>query len=45
MVAEATQSAEARQARIIRCEFPDVDIPDVTITEWVPSSLASQNQA
>jgi len=42
MVAEATQSAEARQARIIRCEFPDVDIPDVTITEWVLQHAASR---
>src|SRR5215510_1726090 len=42
MVAEAVQSAETRQARIIRSQFPDVEIPDVTISEWVLSKAAQR---
>jgi acyl-CoA synthetase (AMP-forming)/AMP-acid ligase II len=42
MVAEAVQSAETRQARIIRSQFPDVEIPNVTITEWVLGNAAQR---
>ncbi|HEY1298241.1 MAG TPA: AMP-binding protein [Chloroflexota bacterium] len=35
MVAETSQSAEARAQRIIRSSFPDVEIPEVSITEYV----------
>ena len=35
MVTQAAQSAGARAERIIRCSYPDVAIPDVTITEFV----------
>jgi acyl-CoA synthetase (AMP-forming)/AMP-acid ligase II len=35
MVAEASRSADARAPRIIRSEFPDVEIPTVSITEFV----------
>jgi acyl-CoA synthetase (AMP-forming)/AMP-acid ligase II len=30
-----TQSVEARAARTIRSDYPDVDIPDISITEFV----------
>jgi len=42
MVAETQRGAEGREARIIRCQFPDVDIPDVTITDWVLASAAER---
>ena len=35
MVVDTTQSAAVRAARIIRCQYPDVEIPDVPITEFV----------
>jgi acyl-CoA synthetase (AMP-forming)/AMP-acid ligase II len=41
MVAD-TQSAEARAARIIRSEFPDVVIPEVTLTEFVLGRAAER---
>ncbi len=42
MVAEATQSAAVRRERIMRCQYPDVDIPDVTITDWVLARAAER---
>ena len=45
MVAEAAQSPEARQARIIHCEFPDVEIPDISITDWVLRHLQRLDEA
>jgi long-subunit acyl-CoA synthetase (AMP-forming) len=35
MVAEVAQTAEERAQRIIRCNFPDVEIPEVSISEFV----------
>ncbi|MBV9326099.1 MAG: AMP-binding protein [Chloroflexi bacterium] len=42
MVAEASRSAEARAPRIIRSDFPDVDIPETSITEYVLGEAASR---
>src|SRR5947208_7288644 len=42
MFTVATKTAEVLQARIHRCDFPDVVIPDVTITEWVLQHAASR---
>lgn len=35
MVAERTQTAEQRAQRIIRSAYPDVEIPNISITEYV----------
>jgi acyl-CoA synthetase (AMP-forming)/AMP-acid ligase II len=35
LVAEVTQTAERRAQRIIRSSYPDVEIPEVSITEFV----------
>ena len=40
MVAETSRSADARAQRIIRSSFPDVDIPEVSITEFVLGDAA-----
>jgi acyl-CoA synthetase (AMP-forming)/AMP-acid ligase II len=40
MVAEASRSAEARAQRIIRSDFPDTEIPEVSITEYVLGDAA-----
>jgi acyl-CoA synthetase (AMP-forming)/AMP-acid ligase II len=40
MVAEATRNAEAREERIIRSSFPDVEVPEVSITELVLGDAA-----
>jgi acyl-CoA synthetase (AMP-forming)/AMP-acid ligase II len=40
MVAEASRSDAARAPRIIRSAFPDVEIPDVSITEYVLGEAA-----
>src|SRR5258708_530624 len=42
MVANTTQSAEALAANIIRCEYPDVDIPEVSLTEFVLARAAAR---
>src|SRR5579871_5505788 len=40
MVAEITRKAE----RIIRCEYPDVEIPDVSIPEFVLGHAAERGE-
>jgi acyl-CoA synthetase (AMP-forming)/AMP-acid ligase II len=40
MVAETSRGADARARQIIRSSFPDVDIPDVSITEYVLGDAA-----
>jgi acyl-CoA synthetase (AMP-forming)/AMP-acid ligase II len=40
MVTEVAQSGAARAERIIRCAYPDVAIPEVTITEFVLGAAA-----
>jgi acyl-CoA synthetase (AMP-forming)/AMP-acid ligase II len=40
MVAEAARNAEAREERIIRSDFPDIEIPEVSITEFVLGDAA-----
>jgi acyl-CoA synthetase (AMP-forming)/AMP-acid ligase II len=47
MVTQAAQSAGARAERIIRCSFPDVAIPEVTITEFVlgPAAMRGDKPA
>jgi acyl-CoA synthetase (AMP-forming)/AMP-acid ligase II len=42
VVTQAAQSAGAHAERIIRCSFPDVAIPEVTITEFVLGQAASR---
>jgi acyl-CoA synthetase (AMP-forming)/AMP-acid ligase II len=42
MVAEVGQSAEVRAQRIIRSSYPDVEIPDVSITEFVLGRAAER---
>ena len=42
MVVEAAKSAALRRERVIRCEYPDVEIPDVTITEWALGRAAER---
>jgi acyl-CoA synthetase (AMP-forming)/AMP-acid ligase II len=42
MVANSTQSAVARDAHIIRCQYPDVDIPEVSLTEFVLGKAAAR---
>jgi acyl-CoA synthetase (AMP-forming)/AMP-acid ligase II len=42
VVAEATQSAQLREQRIIRSEFPDVDIPEISITDYVLGQAADR---
>src|SRR6266571_8152962 len=43
MVADSTKNgAEVLAANIIRCPFPDVDIPDVSLTEFVLSKAAER---
>src|ERR1051326_6776531 len=42
MVAEIGQSAEARAQRIIRSSYPDVEIPEVSITEYVFARAAER---
>src|SRR5438445_344356 len=40
MVADTKRSAEALAANIIRCQYPDVDIADVSLTEFVLARAA-----
>src|SRR5579859_6357629 len=42
MVAENTQSIEARAKHIIRCQYPDVVIPEVSLTEFVFARAAER---
>src|ERR1051326_4433155 len=42
MVAEIGRSAEARAQRIIRSSYPDVEIPEVSITEYVFARAAER---
>jgi acyl-CoA synthetase (AMP-forming)/AMP-acid ligase II len=42
MIANSTQSAEALAANIIRCQYPDVDIPEVSLTEFVLARAAER---
>jgi acyl-CoA synthetase (AMP-forming)/AMP-acid ligase II len=42
MVAEVTRSTGSRAERIIRCEFPDVEIPEVSLTEFVLGHAAER---
>src|SRR5205823_10100237 len=42
MVAQVTPGAEARAERIIRSAYPDVDIPEVSITEYVLGHAAAR---
>jgi acyl-CoA synthetase (AMP-forming)/AMP-acid ligase II len=42
MAVDTTQSAEARASRIIRCQYPDVEIPAVPITEFVLGRAAER---
>jgi acyl-CoA synthetase (AMP-forming)/AMP-acid ligase II len=42
MVIATTQTAEARHARILRSQFPDVAVPDITITQWVLQNAAAR---
>jgi acyl-CoA synthetase (AMP-forming)/AMP-acid ligase II len=41
MVAEATLS-ERRAERVIRCSYPDVEIPEISITEYVLGAAAAR---
>src|SRR3981081_3533614 len=43
MLADSTKNgAAALAANIIRCQFPDVDIPEVSLTEFVLSKAAER---
>src|SRR3984893_14053871 len=42
MVVASTQSAATRASRVIRCQYPDVEIPDVPITEFVLGRAAER---
>ena len=42
MVVESPHSAATRAAHIIRCQYPDVEIPDVPITEFVLGHAAER---
>jgi len=42
MVVDSPQSAAARASRIIRCQYPDVEIPEVSITEFVLGRAADR---
>ncbi|MCA1647037.1 MAG: AMP-binding protein [Chloroflexi bacterium] len=44
MVAESTPSGVVRDAHIIRCQFPDVEIPEVSLTEFVLSTAAARGE-
>src|SRR5438552_8197834 len=42
MVADTKRSAEALAANIIRCQYPDVDIAEVSLTEFVLAQAAER---
>ena len=42
MVAETAQSAELRAQRIIRSKYADIEIPEVSITEYVLGRAAAR---
>src|SRR5256714_2348788 len=42
MVADTKRSAEALAANIIRCQYPDVDIAEVSLTEFVLARAAER---
>jgi acyl-CoA synthetase (AMP-forming)/AMP-acid ligase II len=42
MVADSTQSAAVRASRIIRSQFADVDIPEISITDFVLGQAAQR---
>ena len=42
MVVDSPHSAAARASRIIRCQYPDVEIPEVSITEFVLGRAAER---
>ncbi len=42
MVVESPHSAATRAAHIIRCQYPDVEIPDLPITEFVLGHAAER---
>jgi acyl-CoA synthetase (AMP-forming)/AMP-acid ligase II len=42
MVADSTQSGTTRASRIIRSEFADVDIPEISITDFVLGQAAAR---
>jgi acyl-CoA synthetase (AMP-forming)/AMP-acid ligase II len=42
MVAETSPTVARRAARVIRCQYPDVNIPELTITEFVLGHAAER---